>query len=153
MLLIRRNLESWKGLNDLVISSAGDICSFALPYLPPTCLGLTSLQPFSDFTDQGQTGLQDQTGGVWCYTAQGKLHQLINNGISPNGIVLSPDEMFLYVAMFVLLSFTFRRNVVADSLLPLSCVQDARQLGLEDAHPARRHHDQGQPLLYFASPI
>ncbi|GAA6031814.1 hypothetical protein JCM8097_002004 [Rhodosporidiobolus ruineniae] len=75
--LPRRNLESWKGLNDLVISSAGDIY----------------------FTDQGQTGLQDQTGGVWCYTAAGKLHQLINNGISPNGIVLSPDEKFLYVAM------------------------------------------------------
>ncbi|GAA6019811.1 hypothetical protein JCM10207_003705 [Rhodosporidiobolus poonsookiae] len=75
--LPRRNLESWKGLNDLVINSKGDVY----------------------FTDQGQTGLQDQTGGVWCYTAEGKLHQLISNGISPNGIVLSPDEKFLYVAM------------------------------------------------------
>ncbi|GAA5852282.1 hypothetical protein JCM8547_006724 [Rhodosporidiobolus lusitaniae] len=75
--LPRRNLESWKGLNDLVINSKGDVY----------------------FTDQGQTGLQDPTGGVWCYTAQGKLHQLINNGASPNGIVLSPDEKFLYVAM------------------------------------------------------
>ncbi|GAA5843232.1 hypothetical protein JCM11251_002255 [Rhodosporidiobolus azoricus] len=75
--LPRRNLESWKGLNDLVINSSGDIF----------------------FTDQGQTGMHDPSGGVYCYTAQGKLHQLISNGISPNGIVLSPDEKFLYVAM------------------------------------------------------
>lgn len=72
---------------------------------------------------------------MWCYTAQGKLHQLINNGISPNGIVLSPDEKFLYVAMLILLTFTFRQKVVADSLIPFS-FQDARQLGLEDAHSA-----------------
>lgn len=97
----RRNLESWKGLNDLVISSSGDICegpSFA-------CSAGSALIGVSfvalDFTDQGQTGLQDQTGGVWCYTAAGRLHQLISNGISPNGIVLSPDEKSLYVAMYV----------------------------------------------------
>lgn len=96
MTINRRNLESWKGLNDLVISSKGDICTFSSEQR-----SASRLTSFSrpDFTDQGQTGLHDPTGGVWCYTAEGRLHQLINNGASPNGIVLSGDEKFLYVAM------------------------------------------------------
>lgn len=38
------------------------------------------------------------------------MHQLINNGISPNGIVLSPDEKSLYVAMYVLLCDAARQT-------------------------------------------
>jgi sugar lactone lactonase YvrE len=68
-----------------------------------------------DFTDQGQTGLQDQTGGVWCYTAAGRLHQLISNGISPNGIVLSPDEKSLYVAMYVSPPWKLPANAKVDT--------------------------------------
>lgn len=75
--LARRNLESWKGLNDLVVDSHGNVY----------------------FTDQGQTGMTDPTGGVFRLSPDGQLTQLVDNGVSPNGIVLSPDEKWLYVAM------------------------------------------------------
>lgn len=75
--LARRNLECFKGINDLVIDSKG--CCY--------------------FTDQGQTGMTDPTGAVYRLHPDGKLDLLVNNGVSPNGIVLSPDEKWLYVAM------------------------------------------------------
>ncbi len=75
--LPRRNTESFKGVNDLCISSQGEIY----------------------FTDQGQTGLHDPSGRVYRYTpATARLDLLLNNVPSPNGIVLSPDEKFLFVA-------------------------------------------------------
>ncbi|RAH41819.1 SMP-30/gluconolactonase/LRE family protein [Aspergillus brunneoviolaceus CBS 621.78] len=76
-LLPRRNLERFKGPNDLIIASTGDLY----------------------FTDQGQTGLSDPTGRVYRLTPAGKLDTLVANGVSPNGLALSPDERFLYVAM------------------------------------------------------
>ncbi|WVQ63614.1 uncharacterized protein L199_001767 [Kwoniella botswanensis] len=76
-LLLRRNLERFKGVNDLVVSSRGEIY----------------------FTDQGQTGMTDQTGKVYRLHPDGKLDCLIENGASPNGLVLTHDEKFLYVAM------------------------------------------------------
>lgn len=72
----RRNTESFKGVNDLTISSKGDIY----------------------FTDQGQTGLHDPSGKVYRLRKDGQLDQLLSNVPSPNGIVLSPDEKFLFVA-------------------------------------------------------
>lgn len=45
-----------------------------------------------DFTDQGQTGMTDQTGVVYRLGPDGKLDTLLSNGISPNGLVLSPDQ-------------------------------------------------------------
>lgn len=51
------------------------------------------------FTDQGQTGLTDPTGRVYRLGADGRLDVLVENGVSPNGLVLSGDERFLYVAM------------------------------------------------------
>lgn len=77
LFLTRRNLERFKGPNDLIISSKNEIY----------------------FTDQGQTGMTDQTGRVYRLCADGKLDCLVDNGVSPNGIALSPDERFLYVAM------------------------------------------------------
>lgn len=75
--LARRNTESFKGVNDLCMASNGDIY----------------------FTDQGQTGLHDPTGRVYRYSPQtGKLDLLLGNVPSPNGIALSPDEKFLFVA-------------------------------------------------------
>ena len=75
--LARRNTESFKGVNDLTIATNGDIY----------------------FTDQGQTGLHDPTGRVYRYAPQSsKLDLLLSNVPSPNGIVLSPDEKFLFVA-------------------------------------------------------
>ncbi len=41
------------------------------------------------FTDQGQTGLHDPAGRVYRFTT----------GISPNGLVLDPNEAVLFVAM------------------------------------------------------
>jgi gluconolactonase len=76
-MLPRRNSERFKGPNDLVFARNGDLY----------------------FTDQGQTGLQDPTGRVYRLTQQGKLDCLLPNGPSPNGLVLSPDEDVLFVAM------------------------------------------------------
>jgi sugar lactone lactonase YvrE len=45
-----------------------------------------------DFTDQGQTGMSDQSGLVYRLGVDGKLDTLLSNGISPNGLVLSPDQ-------------------------------------------------------------
>lgn len=51
------------------------------------------------FTDQGQTSMVDPTGRVFRLSPGGKLDMLVSNGVSPNGLVLSPDERFLFVAM------------------------------------------------------
>ncbi|MDZ4290796.1 MAG: SMP-30/gluconolactonase/LRE family protein [Hydrogenophaga sp.] len=72
----RRNTESFKGLNDLTFDSQGNLY----------------------FTDQGQTGLHDPTGRVYRLSPSGRLDLLLNNVPSPNGIVLSLDEKFLFVA-------------------------------------------------------
>lgn len=72
-----RNGESFKGINDISIASNGDVY----------------------FTDQGQSGLQDQSGRVYLLKANGDLHCLLNNGISPNGLTLDRTESTLYVAM------------------------------------------------------
>lgn len=74
--LARRNSERFKGVNDLVFDSSGNLY----------------------FTDQGQTGLHDPTGRVYRLGLDGRLDLLLTNVPSPNGIVLSSDERFLYVA-------------------------------------------------------
>jgi gluconolactonase len=76
-LLAHRNSESLKGCNDLHIAANGDVY----------------------FTDQGQTGLHDPSGRVFRLRTDGRLDCLISNGPSPNGLVLSPDESVLFVAM------------------------------------------------------
>ncbi|KAG7071091.1 hypothetical protein JMJ76_0002329 [Colletotrichum scovillei] len=76
-LITRRHLERFKGPNDLIIDSKGSIY----------------------FTDQGQTGMTDPTGKVYRLLLDGKLETIVENGVSPNGLVLSPDERFLFVAM------------------------------------------------------
>lgn len=74
--LERRNSERFKGVNDLVLDAHGNVY----------------------FTDQGQTGMHDPSGRVYRMSPDGKLDVLLNNVPSPNGIVLSPDERFLFVA-------------------------------------------------------
>jgi gluconolactonase len=74
--LERRNSERFKGVNDLVFDSKGNLY----------------------FTDQGQTGLHDPTGRVYRLAPDGRLDTLLSNVPSPNGIVLSNDERFLFVA-------------------------------------------------------
>jgi gluconolactonase len=75
--LARRNTERFKGVNDLTFDARGNLY----------------------FTDQGQTGLHDPTGRVYRLGADGRLDLLIANAPSPNGIVLSADGKFLFVAM------------------------------------------------------
>ena len=43
--------------------------------------------------------MSDPTGAVYRLTPNGRLETLLTNGPSPNGLVLSPDERVLYVAM------------------------------------------------------
>lgn len=74
--LDRRNGERFKGVNDLVFDSRGNLY----------------------FTDQGQTGLHDPSGRVYRLAPDGRLDLLLANVPSPNGIVLSNDERFLFVA-------------------------------------------------------
>lgn len=77
-ILTHNKSESFKGVNDLIFDSKGRLY----------------------FTDQGQTGLHDQTGRVYRYDFESeRLECLLANGISPNGLALSPDEKTLYVAM------------------------------------------------------
>ncbi|CAD0109482.1 unnamed protein product, partial [Aureobasidium uvarum] len=66
-----------KGVNDVIVDSKGNVY----------------------FTDQGQTGMTDQSGRVYRLGNDGRLDKLVDNGISPNGLALSLDERFLYVAM------------------------------------------------------
>jgi gluconolactonase len=75
--LTRVGLEPFKGLNDLVFASNGDLY----------------------FTDQGLTGLHDPTGRLFRLTAAGRLECLLANIPSPNGLVLSADERTVFVAV------------------------------------------------------
>lgn len=72
----RRWSERFKGVNDLVFASNGDIY----------------------FTDQGQTGLHDPTGRVYRLRTSGELDLIVGNVPSPNGLVLNGAEHVLYVA-------------------------------------------------------
>lgn len=76
-LLERRNSERFKGVNDLILDSAGNIY----------------------FTDQGQSGLHDPSGRLYRLRPSGQLDLLLNNVPSPNGVALSPDEQVLYLAV------------------------------------------------------
>lgn len=75
--LARRNSERFKGVNDLVFDSQGNLY----------------------FTDQGQTGLHDPTGRLYRLRPDGRLDLLLANVPSPNGVALSPDERVLYLGV------------------------------------------------------
>jgi gluconolactonase len=74
----RAKLEpGYQGLNDLFFASNGDMY----------------------FTDQGMTGLHDPRGRLFRYSAAGRLNCLLDNIPSPNGLVMTPDEHILYLAV------------------------------------------------------
>jgi gluconolactonase len=75
--LTRVRLERLKAVNDLTFACNGDLF----------------------FTDQGLTGWHDPTGRVFRVRASGQIDCLLDNVPSPNGLVLSPDESVLYVAV------------------------------------------------------
>lgn len=74
-LLNRSALDRFKGVNDLVFASNGDLY----------------------FTDQGLTGLHDPTGALYRLRANGQLDKLLGNIPSPNGLVLNAAENTVYV--------------------------------------------------------
>jgi gluconolactonase len=75
--LERRNSERFKGVNDLIFDSCGNLY----------------------FTDQGQTGLHDPTGRLYRLCPDGRLELLLANVPSPNGVALSADERVLFLAV------------------------------------------------------
>lgn len=75
--LERRNSERFKGVNDLIFDTQGNLY----------------------FTDQGQSGLHDPSGRLYRLRPNGQLDQLLGNVPSPNGVALSPDERVLYLAV------------------------------------------------------
>ncbi len=75
--LERGRFERFKGVNDLVFASNGDLY----------------------FTDQGMTGLHDPTGRVWRLEAGGRLECLLDNVPSPNGLALNKAETVLYLCV------------------------------------------------------
>ena len=75
--LQRRNSERFKGVNDLVFDTRGNLY----------------------FTDQGQTGLHDPTGRLYRLRPDGQLDLMLANVPSPNGVALSPDGKLLYLAV------------------------------------------------------
>jgi gluconolactonase len=74
-LLERATLDRFKGLNDLVFASNGDMY----------------------FTDQGLTGLHDPSGCLYRLRADGRLERLLDNIPSPNGLVLNQAENVVYL--------------------------------------------------------
>jgi len=90
VVLNRPHHEGFKGLNDLVFASNGDLF----------------------FTDQGQSALEDPSGRVYRLRASGELDLLFKGIPGPNGLVLSRDEKILYVAA------TRANRIISMPLLP-----------------------------------
>lgn len=75
--LVRAQHEPFKGLNDLVFNTTGDLF----------------------FSDQGESDLRKPNGRVWVRRADGKVQLVLDNAPSPNGLVVTPDNLFLYLAV------------------------------------------------------
>jgi len=75
--LTRHRLQRFKGTNDLVFASNGDLY----------------------FTDQGQTGWQDPSGRLYRLRPNGQLDCVLDGIPSPNGLVLNKAENTLFLAV------------------------------------------------------
>jgi len=75
--LERRNSERFKGVNDLIFASNGDMY----------------------FTDQGQTGQHDRTGRLYRLRAGGELECILDCIPSPNGLVLNKAETVVFLCV------------------------------------------------------
>ncbi len=76
-LLDRPRMERFIGCNDLVFASNGDLY----------------------FTDQGQSGMQEPRGRLYRLRESGQLDVLLDNVPSPNGLVLTPKENAILLAV------------------------------------------------------
>ncbi|MGE0798248.1 MAG: SMP-30/gluconolactonase/LRE family protein [Lautropia sp.] len=74
---IRDGFDSFIGVNDLFFASNGDLY----------------------FTDQGASDLREPNGRVFRLSAQGKLELILSGIASPNGLVMTPDEKALLLAV------------------------------------------------------
>jgi gluconolactonase len=63
------------GLNDLTFASNGDLY----------------------FTDQGETGLENPSGCVYCLRHDGRLEEVLGGIPGPNGLALNADDSVLYL--------------------------------------------------------
>jgi gluconolactonase len=77
LVVARYMTEHFRGVNDLVFTRTGELY----------------------FTDQGQSDLANPNGAVYCYSPNGQLRRVMDNGPSPNGLVFNVDEHILYVAV------------------------------------------------------
>ncbi len=68
--------QRFLGVNDLLFAANGDLY----------------------FSDPGQSGLHEATGGVYRLTAAGALQKLLSNVPGPAGLALSVNEQVLFVA-------------------------------------------------------
>ena len=75
--LSRSLLQRFKGVNDLVFASNGDMY----------------------FTDQGQTGLHDPSGRLYRLRPDGQLDCVLDGIPSPNGLVLNKAENVIFLAV------------------------------------------------------
>ncbi len=76
-LVDRPRHERFKGLNDLVFAKNGD------------CY----------FTDQGESDMRDPSGRLYRLRADGRLELVVEHIPSPNGLILTPNEEILYLAV------------------------------------------------------
>lgn len=67
--------EKFLGLNDLTFAQNGDLY----------------------FTDQGETGLENPSGSLYCLRAHGRLDHILGNLPGPNGLALNADDSVLYL--------------------------------------------------------
>jgi gluconolactonase len=75
--LTRLRRERFRGLNDCKYDALGNLY----------------------FNDQGQSGMQDQTGRIYRMNPDGRVDLLIDTIPSPNAMALSPSGKLLYVAV------------------------------------------------------
>ena len=76
-LVDRPRRERFKGLNDLVFAKNGD------------CY----------FTDQGEADMRDPSGRLYRLRTDGRLECIVEHIPSPNGLILTPNEEILYLAV------------------------------------------------------
>src|SRR5258708_16580266 len=69
--------ERFKGLSDLIFAKNGD------------CY----------FTDQGESDMRDPSGRLYRLRVDGRLELVVEHVPSPNGLVLTPNEEILYLAV------------------------------------------------------
>jgi gluconolactonase len=77
VVLSEAHREGFKGLNDLVFDSRGDLY----------------------FTDQGQSAIEDPTGRIYRLRSTGELDLLYKGLPGPNGLVLDLSEKILHIAV------------------------------------------------------